>query len=117
MFWNVRLFCTDIKTFPGPDITSVGDDIGPNYRHIVIGTVRYPIHAKSILIHWLLIHCPWITTDINRPMFIPTIKEQEQRIRVEEEDNIDNKVAEAIEAGKVIIREEEEVIKGKEYKA
>lgn len=116
MFWNVRLFCVDIKIIPGPDITSVGDDIGPNYRHIVIVTGRHPIHAKSILIHWLLIYSSRITTDINRAMFIPTINEQEQRIRVEEEDNIDNKVVETIEAGKVIIREEEEVIKGKEYK-
>ena len=93
MFWNVCLFCVDIKTIPGPDITSVGDDIGPNYWHIVTGIGRHPIHAKSILIHWLLIHRPGITTDINRPMFIPTINEQEQLIGVEEEDNIDNKVA------------------------
>ena len=115
MFWNVRVICVDIKTIPGPNPPSISHDIGPYNRHVTIIMVWYPIHAQSILIYWLLIYCTRLIIDFNRPMPVPTIKEQEQRIVIEEEDNIDNKVVETIETGKVFIGEEEEIIKGEEY--
>lgn len=117
MLWNVRLICINIKTFPRPNITSLSHDIGPYNSHATFGMVRHPIHAKSILIYRLLIYCPRVIINFNRPMFIPTIKEQEQRIIVEEENNIDNKRVETIETGKVFIREEEKVVKSEEYQA
>lgn len=115
MLWNVRLICIDIKTFPRPNITSLSHDIGPYNSHATFGMVRYPIHAKSILIYRLLIYSTGVVIDINRPMSLSTIKEQEQRIIIEKENNIDNKRAETIETGKVFIREEEKVVKSEDY--
>lgn len=115
MFWNVCIICVDIKTIPGPNPPSISHDIGPYNRHVTIIMVGDPIHAQSILIYWLLIHRTRPIIDFNRSMPVPTIKEQEQRIVIEEEDNIDNKVVETIETGKVFIGEKEEVVEGEEY--